>query len=55
VVVGYQPDGFEEARVCLPDKPGTEDAEVVAWLNDVKLIAADIFDGRQYALRGLST
>lgn len=54
VVVGYQPDGFEQARVCLPDKPGAEDAEVVAWLNDVKLIASDIFDGRQYALKGLT-
>jgi hypothetical protein len=53
VVVGYQPDGFEQARVSLPDKPGAEDAEVVAWLNDVKLIAADIFDGKQYALKGL--
>jgi hypothetical protein len=27
---------------------------VVAWLQDVKLIAADIFDGRKYALRTLS-
>jgi hypothetical protein len=26
---------------------------VVAWLNDVKLIASDIFDGKQYALKGL--
>jgi hypothetical protein len=55
VVVSYQPDGFEQPRVSLPDKPGTEDAEIVAWLDDVKLIASDIFDGRQYALKGLTT
>src|SRR3954469_15416738 len=55
VVVSYRPDGFEQAKISLPDKPGSEDAEVVAWLNDVKLIASDIFDGRKYALRGLST
>jgi hypothetical protein len=54
VVVSYRPDGFEQARVALPDKPGAADTEIVAWLNDVKLIAADIFDGKQYALRGLS-
>jgi hypothetical protein len=55
VVVGYRPEGFDQARVCLPDKPSAEDAEVIAWLKDVKLIASDIFDGRQYALKGLST
>jgi len=54
VVVSYRPDGLEQARVSLPDKPGEEDAEVIAWLKDVKLIASDIFDGRKYALRGLS-
>jgi phosphoglycerol transferase MdoB-like AlkP superfamily enzyme len=54
VVVSYRPDGLEQARVSLPDKPGEEDAEVIAWLKDVKLIATDIFDGRKYALRGLS-
>src|SRR5262245_44083276 len=53
VVVSYQPDGFEQAGVHLPDKPAAEDAEVLAWLNDVKLIASDIFDGKQYALKGL--
>jgi hypothetical protein len=53
VVISYQPDGFEQAKVALPDKPSAEDTEVVAWLNDVKLIASDIFDGKQYALRGL--
>ena len=37
-----------------PDKPTDQDAEVVAWLQDVKLIAADIFDGRKYALKTLS-
>jgi hypothetical protein len=56
VVVSYRPDGFEGAKVCLPDKPadGAEDAEVVAWLKDVKLIAADIFDGRKFALKTLA-
>ena len=54
VVVSYRPDSLDQARVSLPDKPVTEDAEVVAWLKDVKLIASDIFDGRKYALRGLS-
>lgn len=55
VVVSYRPEGLEQARVSLPDRPGSEDAEVLAWLQDVKLIAADIFDGRKYALRGVST
>ncbi len=36
------------------DQPSEQDAEVVAWLQDVKLIAADIFDGRKYALKTLS-
>jgi hypothetical protein len=53
VVVSYQPDGFAQAKVSLPEKPGPDDAEVIAWLNDVKLIASDIFDGKQYALKGL--
>ena len=54
VVVSYRPEGFDQARVTRPDQPGDQDAEVVAWLQDVKLIAADIFDGRKYALRTLS-
>jgi len=54
VVVSYRPDGLDEARVCRPDQPVAEDAEVVAWLKDVKLIEADIFDGRKYALKLLS-
>jgi hypothetical protein len=54
VVVSYRPEGFEQARVTRPDQPGNQDAEVVAWLQDVKLIAADIFDGRKYALKTLS-
>ena len=54
VVVSYRPDGLDQARVCLPDQPADQDAEVVAWLKDVKLIAADIFDGRKYALRAIS-
>ena len=54
VVVGYRPEGFDQARVCHPDQPANEDAEIVAWLKDVKLIAADIFDGRKYALKTLN-
>jgi hypothetical protein len=54
VVVSYRPDGFDAARVCHPDQPTDADAEVVAWLKDVKLIAADIFDGRKYALKTLA-
>ena len=54
VVVSYKPDGFDEARVCHPDQPTDADAEVVAWLKDVKLIASDIFDGRKYALKTLA-
>jgi hypothetical protein len=54
VVVGYRPDGLDQARLCRPDQPADEDAEIVAWLKDVKLIAADIFDGRKYALKTLS-
>jgi hypothetical protein len=53
VVVGYQPEGFDQARLCHPDQPAEDDAEIVAWLKDVKLIAADIFDGRKYALKTL--
>jgi hypothetical protein len=52
-VVGYQPQGFDQARLCHPDQPAEDDAEIVAWLKDVKLIAADIFDGRKYALKTL--
>jgi len=54
VVVSYRPDSLDGARVSMPDKPAADDAEVIAWLKDVKLIAADIFDGRKYALRGMS-
>jgi hypothetical protein len=54
VVVGYQPDGLDQATVCRPDQARDEEAEIVAWLNDVKLLSRDIFDGRQYALRPLA-
>jgi hypothetical protein len=54
VVVSYRPDGLDGASVCKPDQPAVEEAEVVTWLQDVKLIAADIFDGRKYALKTLA-
>lgn len=54
VVVGYRPDGLDQAKVCRPDQARDEEAEIVAWLNDVKLLSRDIFDGRQYALRPLA-
>lgn len=59
VVVGYRPDGLDRATVCRPEQmstgqAGDAEAEIVAWLNDVKLLSRDIFDGRQYALRPLA-
>src|SRR5262249_13546231 len=53
VVVGYRPEGFDQAGACPRAQPANEAAEIVAWLKDVKLIAADIFDGRKYALKTL--
>jgi hypothetical protein len=47
-VIGY--DANQQAFLCNPGAGGSDCAAAQSWLDDVKLVARDIFDGQGHAL-----